>query len=113
MDWATHFGDEDDLRWGETFLGSVNVDRDNRLVTANGDCPRCGHATHFSLSDKKLLASTRSVATKGPTEVSDSTDVWDGPIRFRVWCTCEGEHDGRPADTSAGCGWNHVYRDDP
>lgn len=113
MDWATEFGDDNNQRWGTAFIGSVVVDRDSHRITADGKCPRCAHSTAFSLSDKAVLPMARAAERCGAEDVADAEDVWAGPFRFRVWCTCEGDHDGRPGDTSRGCGWNHAYRDEP
>lgn len=113
MDWATEFEVDDGRRWGAAFIGSVVVDRDARRVTADGKCPRCAHATAFSLSDKEVLPPARVAERRGAVDVADVEKVWGGPFRFRVWCTCEDDHHGRPGDTLRGCGWNHAYLDEP
>jgi hypothetical protein len=82
-------------RWAREVAEFVKVDRERRVIAAEGLCPEC--RCHFSvtLSDDDFVGEQ----LRGPWRLD-----WRGDLRFPMVCTCNGAHRGRPAHLLTGCG---------
>ncbi|MEE8600280.1 hypothetical protein [Euzebya tangerina] len=99
----------DSEEWARALVGSVQVDRENRVVVVAGTCPRCDDVFEQEIRNDDITI--EAVAAGATADNSRPRDKWRGPMRFTVACLCRVEHPGRPSGTKGGCGAAAIMRD--
>lgn len=91
-------------QWATDFTPHVVVEREQKIISASGACPACGHWFTVNLSENDLLL--ESVSLRSPRN-------WDGDLRFVLACSCNADHPGRPSANAFGCGASARFHDAP
>jgi len=98
---------EERLAWAVNIASHVEVDRENRIISAAATCPNCGHGFSATVTDADILVDVERGVRDSPTV------DWSGTLKFTIACGCAEGHPGRPSEVSHGCGASGPLKDVP